>query len=96
MRSKVCKSLEEELNEHMNKINKNYIGEVKDKKEESILSVFCFDTVSVGEAFRSIVQQNFGREVRTSLQELGEVLKGIHIRLVSEGYSISNGKYYKK
>ena len=65
-------------------------------EKENTLSIFCTDTISMSEALRGIVQQNFGREVRTSLQELGEVLKGIQKRLVSEGYIINNGKYYKK
>lgn len=66
------------------------------KKEEETLSIFCFDIISTSEAFRNIVQQNFGKETAISLQELGEVLKNIHSRLISEGYVFSNGEYYKK
>ncbi len=65
-------------------------------KEENTLSIFCVDTISMSTALRSIVQQNFGREVRTSLQELGEILKSIQKRVISESYIINNGKCSKK
>jgi len=69
--------------------------QINQKTEGEMLSIFCFDTISTTEAFRNIVQQNFGKEVMTSLQELGEVLKNIHNRLISEGYVFNGGKYYK-
>ena len=79
----------------MNKKDKNYVNELVEETEGKTLSIFCYDTMYVGEAFRSIVQQIFSKEVMSSLQELGKVLKGVHSRLISEGYVFTNGKYYK-
>ena len=79
----------------MNKKDKNYVGGLENKTEGETLSIFCYDTMSVGESFRSIVQQIFDKVVMSSLQELGEVIKGIHSRLLSEGYVFNSGKYYK-
>ncbi len=79
----------------MNKKDKNYVGGLENETEGKTLSIFCYDTMSVGESFRSIVQQIFDKVVMSSLRELGEVIKGIHSRLISEGYVFSSGKYYK-
>jgi hypothetical protein len=38
----------------------------------------------------------FSKETMQSLQELGDALRVIHKRLVSEGFTISNGKISKK
>ena len=79
----------------MNKKDKNYVDELENKTEGETLSIFCYDTMSIGESFRSIVQQIFDKAVMSSLCELGEVIKGIHHRLLSEGYVFNSGKYYK-
>ena len=79
----------------MNKKDKNYVGGLENETEGETLSIFCYDTMSIGESFRSIVQQIFDKVVMSSLQELGEVIKGIHSRLLSEGYVFKSGKYYK-
>lgn len=79
----------------MNEMNKNYENGLVEETEDKTLSIFCWDTMYVGEAFRNIVQQIFNKEVMSSLQELGKVLKGVHSRLISEGYIFTNGKYYK-
>ena len=79
----------------MNEMNKNYVNKLVEETEVKTLSIFCWDTMYVGEAFRSIVQQIFNKEVMSSLQELGKVLKGVHSRLISEGYVFTKGKYYK-
>jgi hypothetical protein len=39
-----------------------------------------------------LVDQPLSPETVKSLQELGEVLRQIHRRLISEGYTIQNGK----
>lgn len=64
--------------------------------DESILSVYCFDTVSIDEAFLSLLDQIFEEETIDTLREYGEVLRGIHKRLISEGYVFINGKFYKE
>ncbi|MFA6552407.1 MAG: hypothetical protein WCT19_02790 [Candidatus Paceibacterota bacterium] len=80
----------------MKKINKKHILVSKIEPEEKVLSVFCFDTISIDSAFRVLAQQFFSEETVVSLKEYGEVLRGIHNRLISEGYVINNGKFYKK
>jgi hypothetical protein len=41
------------------------------------------------------IHQSFSQETIKSLQELGEVYRQIHRRLISEGYIIQNGKISK-
>lgn len=66
-----------------------------DNKEENTLSIFCVDEMLVGEAFRSITQQNLNKENKSSIKELGDELRKIHIRLIKDGYVLKDGKYYK-
>lgn len=41
-------------------------------------------------------KRNFSDQTLASLRELGSILERIHIRLVSEGYTIKNGKIFKE
>lgn len=80
----------------MAKLDKKAKNKQKEQKPEpEFLSIFCFDTISIDEAFRSLVRQFFSKETMTSLREYGEVLRGIHNRLISEGYVINKGEFYK-
>lgn len=76
----------------MEKINKNTVNVPKNE----MLEIFCTDTLSISEAFLTVAGQIFDEETLVSLREYGEILRGIHNRLVSEGYVINNGKIYKK
>ena len=60
------------------------------------LSVCCFDTLATDEAFLVLVQEIFEEETIDILREYGEVLRGIHNRLISEGNVFINGKFYKQ
>lgn len=81
--------------------NKTKQKQNEPKSEGKILSVFCFDAISISDTFISatffaLARQIFSEETMESLREYGEVLRGIHRRLLSEGYVFSNGKFYRK
>ena len=63
----------------MEKINKN---------STQTLEIFCADTISVQDISWSEVFRVFVEETIQSLCNLGIILRGIHRRLVADGYII--------
>ena len=41
------------------------------------------------------VEETFGKQGLKNIIELAKILKRIHIRLISEGYTIKDGRIYK-
>lgn len=60
------------------------------------LSIFCVDTISTDEAFLTLIKEAFEEDTTSVFRDYGEVLRGIHNRLISEGYIFSDGKFCKK
>lgn len=79
----------------MKTINNNANINLKIDAPET-LSVFCFDTIIVEEAFLTFIREAYEEDMLSAHREYGEVLRSIHNRLISEGYVFSNGKFYKK
>ena len=80
----------------MNKFNINSNLLTKIDTGAEYLSVFCFDGLSINEAFLVLINEVFKEETINTLREYGEVLEGIHNRLISEGYIFIDGKFYKE
>ncbi len=64
-----------------------------------VARTFAFDTMeksSLPKNDAEHMDDSFSTETIGSLQELGEVIRGIHNRLVAEGYVIKNGLILKR
>ncbi len=55
------------------------------------LHIFVTEEVSICDTLQSFVE-GITFEILRSVEQLGNVLRGIRMRLISEGYSISNGQ----
>ncbi len=78
----------------MNKLHNNQINDLNFVPKEGQRGLLC----SNKESFRCpslSIESCLSKETIESLEELGNVLKNIHHRLVSEGYQISNGTISK-
>ena len=64
--------------------------------EGPTLSIFCVDSIETNEAFLTLVDQEVDEELIPTIAEYGEILMGIHNRLMAEGYEFINGKPCKQ
>lgn len=66
------------------------------ESEDPTLSIFCVDSIEANEALLTLVDQEVDEELIPTIAEYGEVLMGIHNRLMTEGYEFINGKLCKQ
>ena len=70
----------------------------QETKEGEILSHFVADSAQTGRSVNEGIEKAANvpnEETMKALCEYGEVLRGIHNRLLSEGYVYENGRFYK-
>lgn len=79
----------------MNKLHESLIGQEKFAPNEGQRELLCSNNCL--SRCPSLCPEGyvFSQETVDALSELGEVIRGIRKRLMSEGYEIKDGKIYK-
>ena len=74
----------------MNKLHRSQYDAPEFEPNEGQRGLLCSNNVSLRCPSLSL-NSTLSKETIDALEELGDVLKGIHKRMVSEGYEIKNG-----
>ena len=69
---------------------------INNLKENNILKSELSTEVSADFVVPNVSKHHFSEETINSLSSLGETLKKIRTRLLSDGYVVERGKIYKK
>lgn len=75
----------------MNPRHKKVISDKKIEPEEGQRDLLCRNKESLRCPSSGVEDSNLPEETIQAMKELGEILRGIHNRLISEGYTIKNG-----